>query len=270
MLEGQEHRGRVLIVAGSDSGGGAGIQADIKAVSAMGGYAMTAITAITVQNTLGVSGIHPIPDETVADQMRAVLGDLGADAIKTGMLATASLIDTLARVLEEEAAHLPLILDPVMVATSGDRLINEEAETALRDQLLPRATLITPNALEAQHLTGIEITDLHSQIEAARALIDAGAGAALVKGGHMEGETLRDVLVSSRGLEVMERPRLHTRHTHGTGCTLASAIAARIALGHSLPEAVESAGEYLHEAIKRAPGFGQGHGPVDHFWMLKD
>ncbi len=265
-----EHRGRVLVIAGSDSGGGAGIQADIKAIAAMGGYAMTAVTAITVQNTLGVTGIHPIPDEMVGAQMRSVLGDIGADAVKTGMLASAPLIDLVAEVLNAEGAGLPLILDPVMIATSGDRLIGSDAETALREKLLPRATLVTPNTLEAQHLTGIEIEDLHTQIEAARALVAAGAGAALVKGGHMKGETLSDVLVSSRGLEIMERPRIHTRHTHGTGCTLASAISARIALGHSLPEAVESAGDYLHEAIKRAPGFGEGHGPVDHFWMLRD
>jgi len=270
MSAAHDHRGRVLIVAGSDSGGGAGIQADIKAVSAMGGFAATAVTAITVQNTLGVTGIHPVPDETVAAQMRAVLDDIGADVIKTGMLASASLIETVASVLEAQSPRIPLVLDPVMVATSGDRLVDAAAETALRERLLPLADLVTPNTAEARQLTGIEITDLHSQIEAARALMAAGARAALIKGGHMSGDSVRDVLVSPRGLEVLERPRIETRHTHGTGCTLASAIAARLALGHALPDAVEAAGGYLHEAIKRAPGFGQGHGPVDHFWMLRD
>lgn len=270
MSEPRQHRGRVLVVAGSDSGGGAGIQADIKAISAMGGYAMTAVTAVTVQNTRGVTGIHAIPDTVVAEQMQAVLEDIGADAVKTGMLASAGLINTVADVLAASETPLPLILDPVMVATSGDRLIGEDAEVALKSRLLPGAALVTPNTLEATRLTGIAITDLHSQIEAARALIDAGAQAALVKGGHLEGTSVRDVLVSLRGLEVMERPRLNTPHTHGTGCTLASAIAARVALGHSLPDAVARAGDYLHEAIRRAPGLGEGHGPVDHFWMLRD
>lgn len=263
-------RGRVLIIAGSDSGGGAGIQADIKAVSAMGGFAMTAVTAITVQNTLGVTGIHAIPQSIVADQMRAVLRDLGADAIKTGMLASASLIETVADVLEAEAPDAPLVLDPVMVATSGDALVDDTAADAIRSRLVPRAALITPNIPEAQRLTGLSIDDLDAQIAAAEALIEAGARAALVKGGHMSGAVLRDVLVSPRGLQIFERERLDTPHTHGTGCTLASAIAGLIARGHALPDAVSRAGDYLHEAIRRAPGFGAGHGPVDHFWMLRD
>lgn len=263
-------RGRVLIIAGSDSGGGAGIQADIKAVSAMGGFAMTAVTAITVQNTLGVTGIHAIPEPIVADQMRAVLSDLGADAIKTGMLASASLIETVADVLEAEAPDAPLVLDPVMVATSGDALVDDTAADAIRSRLVPRAALITPNIPEAQRLTGLSIDDLDAQIAAAEALIEAGARAALVKGGHMSGDVLRDVLVSPRGLQIFERERLDTPHTHGTGCTLASAIAGLIARGHALPDAVSRAGDYLHEAIRRAPGFGAGHGPVDHFWMLRD
>ncbi|WP_300551581.1 bifunctional hydroxymethylpyrimidine kinase/phosphomethylpyrimidine kinase [Maricaulis sp.] len=262
-------RGRVLIIAGSDSGGGAGIQADIKAVSAMGGFAMTAVTAITVQNTLGVTGIHPVPDDTVADQMRAVLSDLGADAIKTGMLATASLIETVASVLEQEAPAVPLILDPVMVATSGDALVDTTAAEAIKSRLLPRAALVTPNIPEAERLTGLTIGDLDTQIAAAEALVEAGARAALVKGGHMSGEILRDVLVSPRGLQIFEHERLDTPHTHGTGCTLASAISSLLAQGHALPEAVRRAGDYLHNAIRHAPGFGAGHGPVDHFWMLR-
>lgn len=263
-------RGRVLIIAGSDSGGGAGIQADIKAVSAMGGFAMTAVTAITVQNTLGVTGIHPVPDDTVADQMRAVLSDLGADAIKTGMLATASLIETVASVLQQEAPDGPLVLDPVMVATSGDALVDTTAAEAIKSRLLPRAALVTPNIPEAERLTGLTIGDLDTQIAAAEALVEAGAKAALVKGGHMSGEVLRDVLVSPRGLQIFEHERLDTPHTHGTGCTLASAISSLLAQGHALPEAVRRAGDYLHNAIRHAPGFGAGHGPVDHFWMLRD
>lgn len=265
-----DHRGRVLIVAGSDSGGGAGIQADIKAVSALGGYAATAVTAITVQNTLGVTGIHAVPDTIIAEQMRAVLSDIGADVIKTGMLASRQTIETVVGVLEELARDIPLVVDPVMIATSGDALVDEGAETVIRDQLLPRAGLVTPNSDEAQRLTGIEITDLHSQIEAAKALRELGAQAALVKGGHVDSASVRDVLVSQRGLEIMERPRIDTPHTHGTGCTLASAIASLLAQGHSLPEATEQAGDYLHEAIKRAPGFGAGHGPVDHMWVVRD
>ena len=263
-------RGRVLIIAGSDSGGGAGIQADIKAVSAMGGFAMTAVTAITVQNTLGVTGIHPVPDDTVADQMRAVLSDLGADAIKTGMLATASLIETVASVLQQEAPDVPLVLDPVMVATSGDALVDTTAAEAIKSRLLPRAALVTPNVPEAERLTGLTIGGLDTQIAAAEALVEAGAQAALVKGGHMSGEVLRDVLVSPRGLQIFEHERLDTPHTHGTGCTLASAISSLLAQGHALPEAVRRAGDYLHNAIRQAPGFGAGHGPVDHFWMLRD
>lgn len=264
-----EPAGRVLIIAGSDSGGGAGIQADIKAVSAMGGYAATAITAITVQNTLGVSAIHPVPDDIIAGQIRAVLDDIGADVIKTGMLATPSVVNLVAEALEARDEPIPLVLDPVMVATSGDRLVDGETETVIRDRLLPLATLVTPNIAEAERLTGGQVENLGDQIAAAEALMELGAKAALVKGGHLKGSAVTDVLVSTRGMEIMERPRIQTRHTHGTGCTLASAIAARLAMGESLPDAVRTAGDYLHEAINRAPGFGEGHGPVDHMWVLR-
>ena len=262
-------KGRVLSIAGSDSSGGAGIQADIKAVTALGGYASTAITAITVQNTKGVSAVHPVPTDIVAGQIEAVLTDVGADAIKTGMLATAEVIETVIKALDEHGDPIiPLVVDPVMVATSGDRLIDEAAVEAVRDRLLPRATLITPNVPEAEALTGGRIEDMESQQAAAEMLLEMGARAALVKGGHMEGDIIIDVLATRNGVRLFTRPRIRTRQTHGTGCTLASAIAALLAQGLPMDRAAEEAGDYLHEAIQRAPGFGDGHGPVNHGWPL--
>ena len=262
-------KGRVLSIAGSDSSGGAGIQADIKAVTALGGYASTAITAITVQNTKGVSAVHPVPTDIVAGQIEAVLTDVGADAIKTGMLATAEVIETVIKALDEHGDPIiPLVVDPVMVATSGDRLIDEAAIEAVRDRLLPRATLITPNVPEAEALTGGKIEDMESQQAAAEMLLEMGARAALVKGGHMEGDIIIDVLATRNGVRLFTRPRIRTRQTHGTGCTLASAIAALLAQGLPMDRAVEEAGDYLHEAIQRAPGFGEGYGPVNHGWPL--
>ncbi|MFS2317013.1 bifunctional hydroxymethylpyrimidine kinase/phosphomethylpyrimidine kinase [Maricaulis sp. D1M11] len=263
------HTGRVLSIAGSDSSGGAGIQADIKAISAMGGYAMTAVTAVTVQNTQGVSEILSVPADMVAAQMKAVIEDIGVDAIKTGMLGSVELIETVANTLSELAPDVPLIVDPVMVATSGDALIDEAAETALREVLLPRATLVTPNIAEAERLADGKITDLGSQIGAGETLVEMGAMAALVKGGHLKGGVARDVLISGRGMELMEREKLDARNTHGTGCTLASAIATLVGQGHALSDAAREAGDYVHEAIRRAPDLGQGHGPVDHFWMVR-
>lgn len=260
---------RVLAIAGSDSGGGAGIQADIKAISALGGFAMTAVTAITVQNTLGVTGIHPVPEDIIGAQIRAVLIDIGADTIKTGMLGSAAIVETVAAALAEAGPDIPLVLDPVMIATSGDRLVDDAAIAAIRETLLPRAALITPNAPEAATLTGLAVTNADEQAEAGRALVAAGAGAALVKGGHLTGPIVCDVLVTPRETYVFESGRLETTNTHGTGCTLASAIATGLAQGKALPDAVEAAGRYLHEAILRAPGLGSGHGPVDHFWMLR-
>jgi len=261
--------GRVLTIAGSDSGGGAGIQADIKAITALGGFAMSAVTAVTVQNTLGVTGIHPIPDETIEAQIRSVLGDLGADAIKTGMLGQASTVAMIAKTLRDTASDIPLVVDPVMVATSGDRLIDDDAVAAIRDDLLPLAFLVTPNAPEAEALTGLTVTNADEQVEAGQALVAMGANAALIKGGHLTGGTVRDVLVRGKESYVFESQRLDTTNTHGTGCTLASAIATGIAKGQDLPDAVEAAGRYLHEAIRHAAGYGAGHGPVDHGWVLR-
>jgi hydroxymethylpyrimidine/phosphomethylpyrimidine kinase len=268
--ESLEHpKGRVLIIAGSDSSGGAGVQADIKTVTALGGYAATAITAITVQTTTGVSAVHSVPTDIIAGQIEAVLGDIGADAIKTGMLGTAEVIEAVIAALDAQGgAHIPLIVDPVMVAASGARLIDEGAVAALRELLVPRAALLTPNAPEAEMLTGLSVEDVDGQRAAAEALIERGAMAVLVKGGHLEGGDVIDVLATPNGVRLFSRPRIRTRHTHGTGCTLASASAALIAQGLSLDRAVEQAGDYLHEAIRHAPGLGKGAGPVGHGWTV--
>ncbi|GJL97684.1 MAG: hydroxymethylpyrimidine/phosphomethylpyrimidine kinase [Hyphobacterium sp.] len=262
-----DHKGRVLIVAGSDSGGGAGIQADIKTVTALGGYATTAITAITVQNTLGVSGVHSVPVGVVEAQARAVLDDIGADVIKTGMLGTAELVEKLADLLSDYP-DIPLVLDPVMIATSGDVLIDEAAIDGIRDRLLPRAALITPNAPEAATLTGRPVMTTQEQADAGQKLVEMGAVAALVKGGHLSGKVITDVLVTASSTIVFESERQDTRNTHGTGCTLASAIATGLAGGAPLATAIETAGQYLSEAIRRAPGLGSGHGPVNHGWTV--
>src|SRR5688572_6350135 len=230
------HHGRVLIIAGSDSVDGAGIQADIKTVPAPGGYAMTAITALTVQNTLGVSAVHDAPIEIVRGQIEAVLSDLGADAIKTGMLSSIPVVELVAQTLEANAA-IPGVVDPVMIAKGGAALLREEAVAAVASQLVPRATLVTPNAPEATALTGIEINDVEDQKRAADALVSMGAKAALVKGGHVPGAWVHDVLATRSGIEVFSSERIDTRATHGTGCTLASAIAAGLAQGMEMREA---------------------------------
>ncbi|THD77409.1 MAG: bifunctional hydroxymethylpyrimidine kinase/phosphomethylpyrimidine kinase [Phenylobacterium sp.] len=260
--------GRVLIIAGSDSGGGAGIQADIKTVTALGGYAATAITAVTVQNTLGVTAIHPIPPAIVAAQARAVLDDIGADAIKTGMLGDAATLAAVVEVLERAAA-IPAVIDPVMIAKGGAALMDSAAIQMLRTRLIPRAALLTPNVPEAEALTGLTITSLDDQRRAAEALLAAGARAVLMKGGHLPGERVIDLLVTAGGETAFEAERIDTPHTHGTGCTLASACAVGLAQGLALPEAVARAWAYVQEAIARAPGLGRGHGPLDHGWPLR-
>ncbi|MBA4208997.1 MAG: bifunctional hydroxymethylpyrimidine kinase/phosphomethylpyrimidine kinase [Parvibaculum sp.] len=256
-------QGRVLIVAGSDSGGGAGIQADIKAVTAMGGFAMTAVTAITVQNTLGVSAIHEVPLDIVVGQMRAVLEDLGADAIKTGMLHNADIVEAVAEELSRGDTAPALVVDPVMIAKGGASLLEDSAVSAIREVLIPLAALVTPNVPEAEVLTGRKIVDVEGQKAAADALLGLGAEAVLIKGGHLPGDMIFDVLATQETLQVFSSPRIDTRHTHGTGCTLASAIAALIAQGVDLTAAVATARDYVHEAIRTAPGFGKGHGPLN-------
>jgi hydroxymethylpyrimidine/phosphomethylpyrimidine kinase len=258
----------VLIIAGSDSGGGAGIQADIKTVTALGGYAATAITAVTVQNTLGVLAVHPIPPQIVEAQARAVLDDIGADAIKTGMLGDAAMVEVVARVLDS-APGVPAVIDPVMVAKGGAALLAPEAVAAVRERLIPRAALLTPNAPEAQALSGLPIASTDDLRRAGEALLEAGARAVLMKGGHVPGDRVVDLLITPSGETVFEGERIDTRHTHGTGCTLASACATGLAQGLPLTEAVARAWAYVHEAMLRAPGFGQGHGPLDHGWPLR-
>ncbi|MDP9096999.1 MAG: bifunctional hydroxymethylpyrimidine kinase/phosphomethylpyrimidine kinase [Pseudomonadota bacterium] len=252
-------RGRVLVIAGSDSGGGAGLQADIKAVMAMGGYSATAVTAITAQNTLGVQAILPVPAELVRLQIAAVLDDLGADAIKIGMLGRADIVAAVADELETRPRR-PLVLDPVMVAKGGAALLDDDAVLSLR-RLLPLATVLTPNLPEAEALLGCTIAD---PADAARALLRSGPAAVLLKGGHGTGPLVRDVLAHAGGVEEFTSERLETRHTHGTGCTLASAIAAGLAQDRPLVDAVRRALHYVHAAIRTAPGFGGGHGPLNH------
>lgn len=253
--------GRVLIIAGSDSGGGAGIQGDLKTVQALGGYGMTAITALTAQNTLGVFGVHPVPEDFIAQQMDLCLSDIGADAIKTGMLHSEAVIRTVA---EHAPATIPLVVDPVMLAKGGSPLLERSALDALKSLLIPRATVLTPNLPEAEMLLGEKITaDTH--IDAARALLSLGSQSVLLKGGHGEGELLTDVFVAADIPPVtLTVKRIDTRHTHGTGCSLASAIATGLAQGLPLIDAVARAHAYVQQAIARAPGFGQGHGPLGH------
>jgi hydroxymethylpyrimidine/phosphomethylpyrimidine kinase len=263
-------QGRVLIVAGSDSGGGAGIQADIKSVTAMRGFAMTAVTAITVQNTLGVSAIHEVPLEIVVGQMRAVLDDLGADAVKSGMLHSVAIVEAVAEELSRGETLLPLVVDPVMVAKGGATLLEDSAVSAIREVLVPLAALVTPNVPEAEVLTGRKIVDVEGQKAAADALLGLGAEAVLLKGGHLAGDMIFDVLATQDTMQVFSSPRIDTRHTHGTGCTLASAISALIAQGLDLTAAVATARDYVHEAIRTAPGFGKGHGPLNFLATLDE
>jgi len=262
-------RGRVLIVAGSDSGGGAGIQADIKTISMLGAYAATAITALTAQNTEGVFGVLPIPPDFIRRQIEVVLDDIGADVIKTGMLHDAAVIEAVAAVLKEHAAALPLVVDPVMAAKGGARLIEPEAIDALKRLLIARAEIVTPNLPEAEILCGATIGDVSEMRTAGETLLGLGCRAALVKGGHLLGETVSDVLVTRGGAKVWESPRITTRHTHGTGCTLASAIAAGLAQGLHVEAAVDRARNYVERAIAGAPGLGRGHGPLDHAHPLR-
>ncbi len=257
-------KGRVLIIAGSDSGGGAGIQADIKAVTAMNGFAATAITALTAQNTTGVHGVVPVDPAFIARQIEVVLTDIGADALKTGMLHSAEVIGVVVDALEKHAPGVPLVVDPVMVAKGGHRLLLDEAEAALRERLLPMAAVLTPNLPEAEVLVGFPVRVEADMRRAADRLLALGAQAVLMKGGHLEGDRVVDLLVQGGKVERFQDGRIASRSTHGTGCTLASAIAAGLAQKMTLVDAVARARAYVRKAIETAPGFGRGHGPLNH------
>ncbi|HET6308154.1 MAG TPA: bifunctional hydroxymethylpyrimidine kinase/phosphomethylpyrimidine kinase [Rhodopila sp.] len=257
-------RGRVLVIAGSDSGGGAGIQADIKTITALDAFAATAITALTAQNTLGVAGVMPVPPDFIRQQIEVVITDIGADAIKIGMLGDAATIAIVCDALADRAQGVPVVLDPVMVAKGGQSLLASEAVDSLRRRLLPRATVITPNLPEAEALTGLAIRTEADMRVAATVLLSLGVPAVLLKGGHLDSDTVTDLLATPDGIEAFSAPRIETRHTHGTGCTTASAVAAGLAQGMSLRDAVVRARAYVREAIRTAPGFGQGHGPLNH------
>jgi hydroxymethylpyrimidine/phosphomethylpyrimidine kinase len=257
---------RVLAIAGSDSGGGAGIQADLKTMLALGVHGMTVICAVTAQNSVGVQGYWELPPEAVAAQLDSVLGDIGAQAIKTGMLASAVLVGTVCDALAEVAA--PVVVDPVAVSKHGDSLISEGTLDAIRERLLPLATVVTPNLLEAELLTGMNITDEARMLAAARMINAMGPQWVLIKGGHLPGNPV-DLLFD--GEQVIRYPgqRITSVHTHGTGCTLASAIAARLAIGDDVPTAVQAAKEYVTGAIAAGFPLGAGIGPVDHGWRLR-
>ena len=258
-------QGRVLIIAGSDSGGGAGIQADIKSVTALGGYAATAVTALTAQDTTGVYGVHAVPPAFIKQQIELVLGDIGADAVKTGMLHSAAVIEAVSESLDSHGRGIPLVVDPVMVAKGGASLFDASAIDSMKARLIPKAALITPNLPEAEALTGRTIRSLADMRQAAAALLDLGCAAVLLKGGHGGGAMITDLLAERDGPVIEFRSRrIETRHTHGPGCTLASAVATGLAQGMGLKDAVARARNYVLKALRTAPGFGKGHGPLNH------
>ncbi len=262
-------RPRALTIAGSDSGGGAGIQADLKTFTAFGVYGASAITAITAQNTLGVRAIHEVPTEVVIAQIDAVLSDIGADAVKTGMLLSTRIIEAVADRLRAFGVTR-LVVDPVMVAKGGDRLLREDAIAALRDLLLPLAAVITPNAPEASVLAGIQVAGERTAREAARRIHALGPRLVIVKGGHLGGERSEDVAFDGTAFAVLSAPRVDTPHTHGTGCTFSAAIAAGLACGQSPLDAARAAKAFLQGAIEHAQPLGAGRGPVNHLWRSHD
>ena len=256
-----------LTIAGSDSGGGAGIQADLKTFAAHRVFGTCAITAVTAQNTLGVTMWRAVASDLVTAQIEAVAGDLGADAVKVGMLANAAIVEAVAAAIAE--LDLPhVVVDPVMIAKGGDRLLEEEAVAAIRAELLPLAHIVTPNVPEAEVLSGRAIRSVDDMRAAGERILELGPRVVLVKGGHLDGPESIDVVCTAHEVFELRRPRIDTRHTHGTGCTLSSAIAANLALGLDDRSALSRARDYLDGAIRHAPGLGQGHGPLGHFWQL--
>ena len=258
----------VLTIAGSDSGGGAGIQADLKTFAALGVYGTSAITAITAQNTVGVTAVSAVVADIVTAQIEAVAGDIQIHATKTGMLATAAIVEAVGAAIAE--LELPMVVvDPVMIAKSGDALVDDDGIRAMRAELLPRALVVTPNLPEAEILSGVPIRSLADAREAARRIHASGKCAVIVKGGHASGDDIVDLLFDGDRFTEFPTTRIHTRNTHGTGCTFASAIAAHLALGHSLQEATARAQAYVAGAIRHGLAIGKGHGPLDHFWQLR-
>ena len=257
---------RAMTIAGSDSGGGAGIQADLKTFAALGVYGTSALTAVTAQNTLGVTGVLELPPDLVAAQIDAILSDIGADAVKTGMLANSGIIRAVVDKVKERGLT-NLVVDPVMVAKGGDRLLQEEAVEALRTLLVPLAAVVTPNLPEASALVGYEVVTLEQARRAARDIVGMGAGSAVVKGGHLEGDAV-DVFYGDGVLREFSAVRVDTSSTHGTGCTFASAVAAGLAQDMAVEDAVARAKEYVTEAIRRAFPMGGGHGPLNHFYAM--
>jgi hydroxymethylpyrimidine/phosphomethylpyrimidine kinase len=265
---GEAPRPRALTIAGSDSGGGAGIQADLKTFSALGVYGMSAITAVTVQNTLGVSGYEALSPSTVAEQIRAVVTDIGVDAAKTGMLASREIVEAVADAVAETAVP-NLVVDPVFVSKHGHPLLEEDAVEALRTRILPLATLVTPNLPEAGGLVGFAVETVNDMERAAEAILGLGPRAVLVKGGHLEGSARADDLFADgTRAEWISRERIDTPHTHGTGCTISAAIAAYLASGRELLEAVRAGKAFVTEAIRHALALGKGIGPVDQLWSI--
>ncbi len=255
-----------MTIAGSDSGGGAGIQADLKTFAALGVYGTSALTAITAQNTMGVTAVHEIPTEIIAAQIEAVLTDIGADAVKTGMLASSAIVEVVSHQLKTFRVTA-LVVDPVMVAKSGDSLLQEDAVDALRTLLVPLAAVVTPNIPEAEVLTGVKIVSDDDMRRAAESIVTMGAGSVVVKGGHREGPAT-DLFYDGDRFQEFTAPRIDTKNTHGTGCTFASAVAAGLAKGLPLLEAVAQAKEFVTAAISRSFPIGRGHGPLNHFYQF--
>jgi hydroxymethylpyrimidine/phosphomethylpyrimidine kinase len=254
-----------LTIAGSDSSAGAGVQADLKTFAAHRVYGMSAITAITAQNTLGVVDWVALSADFVTAQIESVVEDIGVDAVKTGMLANAAIVEAVAAAIK--SLELPqLVVDPVMVAKGGDRLLDAEAVQAIRTELLPQAHVVTPNVPEAEVLANIEIRSVDNMRDAGERILALGARVVLIKGGHLDGPESIDVACTREGSILVKGPRFPTQHTHGTGCTLASAIAANLALGMRDMDAIVAARQYVEGAIQHAPGLGKGHGPLAHFW----
>jgi hydroxymethylpyrimidine/phosphomethylpyrimidine kinase len=260
--------GRVMVIAGSDSGAGAGIQADIKTVMALGGYATTAITALTAQNTEGVFDVSGVPPSFVTAQIRAVMDDIGADCWKLGMLHDGAVVEAVSALYEEIGENVPLVMDPVMLAKSGHSLLEPAALDLLKHRLLPQSFIVTPNVPEAELLLDIEIRSPDDMKHAAESMMSFGSGAVLLKGGHLDGPVVCDVLCSSTGTETFEAARIDSRHTHGTGCTLASAIATGLALGLPITKAVTRGRAYLLKAMLSTPRLGRGNGPMNHAHTL--